>query len=261
MTRALYSEWTKLRALRSTAWTLGATVLLTIIFTVLITSGSSTDGCPEGGMGCDDDLMEMSLAGVYLGQLAIAALGVMTISSEFTSGMIRTTFAATPRRHEVLAAKAIVLGAVVFAAGLVACLPAYLLGLSLLQSNGFDATYGYAAPTFAETVRGVGGTAVYLAALALLGIGIGAILRHTAAAISALLGLLWVPLMLVWMLPMDVGLKVARFCPMIAGLAIQRTVERSDTVPISPVAGLALFCAYAAAALAAGMWLVGRRDA
>ena len=94
----------------------------------------------------------------------------------------------------MLAAKAIVLGAVVFAAGLVACLPAYLLGLSLLQSNGFDATYGYAAPTFAETVRGVGGTAVYLAALALLGLGIGAILRHTAAAISAVLGLLWVPL-------------------------------------------------------------------
>jgi ABC-2 type transport system permease protein len=175
--------------------------------------------------------------------------------------MIRTTFAATPRRHEVLAAKAIVLGAVVLAVGLVACLPAYLFGLSLLQANGFDATYGYAAPTFGETVRGVGGTAVYLAALALLGLGIGAILRHTAAAISAVLGLLWVPLMLVWMLPMDVGLKVARFCPMIAGLAIQRTVERSDTVPISPGAGLALFCAYAAAALGGGIWLVARRDA
>ena len=110
-------------------------------------------------------------------------------------------------------------------------------------------------------VRGIAGTAVYLAALALFSLGFGAILRNTAAAISTVLALLWLPLILINLVPMDVGLKIARLCPMFAGLAIQRTVERADSIPIAPGAGLALFCGYAVVALALGFWLVGRRDA
>jgi len=189
--------------------------------------------------------MTISLGGVYLGQMAVAALGVMAISSEFTSGMIRPTFAAMPRREHVLAAKAAVIGGLVFGAGLVTCTLTYLAGSALLANDDL------AVQTI---VRGVVGTSLYLAALAWLSLGIGALLRHTAAAISTVFALLWVPLIVVSMLPMETGLKVARFCPMFAGLAIQRTVERSDTIPISPLAGLTLFCLYAAAALGLGLW-------
>ena len=259
MTRALRSEWTKLAALRGTWWSLLATLVLTMLLTLLITSGSSTSGCPSGG--CDDDLLELSLGGVYFGQLAVAAFGVLAITSEFTSGMIRTTFAATPRRHIVLAAKAAIVGGLVLAVGLVTCALAYVAGISLLGSGGYTEANGYAGVPGATVLRGVAGSAVYFAALALFSLGVGAILRHTAAAISTVLALLWVPLIVVSMLPMDIGLKIARFCPMFAGLAIQNTVDRADNIPISPGAGLALFCFYAAAALGIGFWLVARRDA
>ena len=201
MSDAVRAEWTKLTAIRSTPWALLALVALTVLVSILITSGAQTDGCPSGGMGCDDDLMEMALGGVYLGQFAVAALGVMAISSEFASGMLRTTFAATPRRRDVLAAKALVVGGLVFACALVAGALSYLAGLSLLQGNGYTEANGYSPPSGAEVFRGVAGTAVYLAALALLSLGIGTVLRHTAAAISAVLALLWVPLIVVSMLP------------------------------------------------------------
>jgi ABC-2 type transport system permease protein len=261
MTHALRSEWTKLAGLRGTWWSLATALVLTVLLSLVITGSSSTDGCPSREPGCDDDLLEIALGGVYLGQLAVVALGVMAIGSEFTSGMIRTTFAATPRRHLVLAAKAAVVGGSVLVVGLIACALAYVLGSATLSGNGYTQANGYEAVSGATAVRGVLGSAVYLAALALLSIGVGTILRSTAAAISTVLGVLWVPLILVSMLPMDVGLKVARFCPMFAGLAIQRSVDRFDTIPISPGAGLALFCAYAAAALAGGFWILTRRDA
>jgi ABC-2 type transport system permease protein len=260
MSDALRAEWTKLRAVRSTKWALVALLATTALLSALITMGTHTEGCGNGP-GCDDDMLELSLGGVYFGQMAAAALGVMAIASEYTSGMIRTTFAATPRRHHVLLAKSAVIGGLVLAAGLLASLLAYVLGISLLGANGYTAANGYPGPSFAESLRGVAGTAVYLAALALMSLGLGAVLRHTAAAITAIFCLLWIPLIVVSMLPMDLGLKIARFCPMFAGLAIQSTVERPDDVPISPGAGLALFCAYAAAAMAAGVWLVARRDA
>ncbi len=263
MTAALHAEWTKLTALRSTTWALLAALVLTVLLSLLVTGGSSTEGCPPENSICDDDLMEMTLAGVYLGQLAVAALGVMAISSEFTSGMIRTTFAAIPRRRDVLAAKAAVIGGLVLAIGLVTSVLAFLLARPLLSGNGYTEANGYTPPSLADftTLRAIAGTAVYLAALALFSLGIGAMLRHTAAALSTVLGLLWVPLIVVSMLPMELGLKVARLCPMFAGLAIQNTVSGPDSIPISPGAGLALFCAYAVAAMAGGFWVLARRDA
>ena len=156
---------------------------------------------------------------------------------------------ATPRRHVVLAAKAAVVGALVLTVGLVACALAYFAGSTVPGA------------TAAAALRGIAGTAVYLAALALFSLGFGAILRNTAAAISTVLALLWLPLILINLVPMDVGLKIARLCPMFAGLSIQRTIERADSIPIAPGAGLALVCGYALISLAVGFWLVSRRDA
>ena len=161
----------------------------------------------------------------------------------------------------MLAAKAVVVGVTVLVVGLVACVVSYVLAMPVLRGNGYSAANGYPGVESADVVRGIAGTAVYLAALALFSLGVGAILRNTAAAISTVLALLWLPLILIILVPMDVGLKIARLCPMFAGLAIQRTVERADSIPIAPGAGLALFCGYAVVALALGFWLVGRRDA
>jgi ABC-2 type transport system permease protein len=241
MTPGVRAEWTKLTALRGTRWTLFLTLALTVLLTLLVTGTASSD--------TTEDPLQLRLGGVYLGQFAVASLGVMAISSEFTSGMIRTTLVAMPRRHVVMAAKTVVVGGLVLAAGLVGCTLAYFAGSAVPGASAADAA------------RGIAGTAVYLAALALFSLGFGAILRNTAAAISTVLALLWLPLILINLVPMETGLKIAKWCPMFAGLSIQRTVERADSIPIAPGAGLALFCAYALVALALGFWLVGRRDA
>jgi ABC-2 type transport system permease protein len=261
MTHALRSEWTKLSSLRSTWWSLAALLILTMLLSLALTSSSTTDGGGCAARGDCEGMLELSLGGVYLGQMAVVALGVLAISSEFTSGMIRSSFAATPRRYPVLAAKAAVIGGVVLAVGLGTAALAYAAGMPLLRGNGFTAANDYPGYSWSTVARGVGGTGIYLAGLALFSLGVGAIMRHTAAAISTVLALLWVPLIVLSMLPMDIGVKIGRFCPMFAGLAIQNTVQRNDSIPIAPGAGLALFCAYAAAALGLGFWLLARRDA
>ena len=193
--------------------------------------------------------------------MAAVALGVLALGSEFSSGMIRTTFAATPRRHHVLLAKAVVVGGLVLVVGLLASLLAYLIGSSFLSANGYTAENGFHVAAFGTELRAVLGSAVYLAAVALLSLGVTAMLRHTAAAMSIVFAVLWVPLIVISMLPMDAGLKLGRFFPMLAGLAIQRSTDPVDAIPIAPGVGLLVACAYAAAALAAGAWLLARRDA
>ena len=260
MTDALRAEWTKLRALRSTPWSLFALLASTVVLSWLIAAGTHTEGCGFGDS-CEEDLVALALGGAYLGQMAAVALGVLALGSEFSSGMIRTTFAATPRRHHVLLAKAVVVGGLVLVTGLLASVIAYLIGSTLLSQNGYTTDNGYHLTTFGTELRAIAGTAVYLAVIALFSLGVTALLRHTAAAISVVFAVLWVPLIVISMLPMDVGLKLGRFSPMLAGLSIQRSADSVDAIPIAPGVGLLVACAYAAAALAAGIWLVARRDA
>jgi ABC-2 family transporter protein len=263
MTLALQAEWTKLRSLRSTTWTLVATVGLMFALSALVTGTSSTTGCPEVGRdGCDDVVLN-SLGGVYLAQMAVATLAVLAIGTEYGSGMIRTTFSALPRRRVVLAAKAAVVAAVVFVVGLVMSIVSFEFGQALLHDGGYVTANGYPEVTLADgpALRAVVGCALYLAALAVLSLGVGALLRSTAAALTAVFSLLWVPLIVVSLLGPDVGLKVAKFTPMLGGLAVLDTVERSDSVPIGPWAGLGVLCAYAAVAMIAALWAVTRRDA
>ena len=261
--RALASEWTKLRSVRSTRWSLLATVALSITASGLICASSSTDSCLPGTKGCDDDLVGLSLGGVYLGQMAVVVLAVTAIGSEYATKMIRTTLTATPRRRAVLSAKAAVVAVLVLGVGLVTSVTSFYVGQALLSGGGYTAAAGYPTPALGDgpTLRAVVGSGLYLAVLALFSLGIAAILRHTAAAIATVLGLLWFPIIPISVLPPDVGLQVAKFCPMTAGLAIQRTVERADSVPIAPVAGFGVFCAYACAALIGAMWQIKARDA
>ena len=261
MTDTLRAEWTKLTALRSTPWSLVVLLALTVVLSALITSGGDAGACPPQEDVRQTSLVAIALGGVYLGQMAAVALGVLALGSEFSSGMIRTTFAATPRRHHVLLAKAVVVGGPVLVVGLLASLLAYLIGSSFLSANGYTAENGFHVAAFGAELRAVLGSAVYLAAVSLLSLGVTAMLRHTAAAMSTVFAVLWVPLIVISMLPLDAGLKLGRFFPCSPGSRSSVRPTRSDAIPIAPGVGLLVACAYAAAALAAGAWLLARRDA
>ncbi|GAA1583081.1 hypothetical protein GCM10009789_41070 [Kribbella sancticallisti] len=202
-----------------------------------------------------DDIAKMTLSGVLAGLMAIVALGVLSITSEYKRGMIRSTLTAGPRRGRVLAAKAVVLGGATFAAGLVASFGAFLLAQPILESNGFEASSLSDWPV----LRAIIGTAALVALVAVLSLAVGVILRHSAAAITAVVLLLFVPQILGSGLPLSAALWLGRVTPA-AGFSIQQTVEQYDTA-IGPWAGLGVLCAYVAAALAAAYWLLRRRDA
>jgi ABC-2 type transport system permease protein len=262
MTRALRAEWTKLRTVHSTGWALGLALVLMVLLSALAGAESETSGCAPGGR-CDNDVVAAALGGIYIGQFAVIALGVMAIGSEYGTGLIRVTFVADPRRRIVLLAKALAVGGAVLIVGLLASALSFQIAYGLLSGNGFSPENGYPSwsLTDPEVLRAVGGTGVYLAAVALLSFGIAALLRHTAAAISTVIALLVVPVFAASLLPEHISDRVLQISPMTAGLAIQRTVERPDSVPIDQWVGLGVACLWALAAVAAALWVIGRRDA
>ena len=260
--QALRSEWVKLRTVRSTAWSLLLFVGISILFTSLLTSGSSTQG-GSPGHGGDNDIVLDSLAGIWFGAIAAAVLAVLVITSEYSTRMIRTTFAANPRRRTVLAAKTAVVGWVVLVVGLATSAACFQIGQWFLRGNGFNYEGGYPAITLAdgEALRAVLGSGAYLGLLAVFSLGVGAIVRHTAVAITLVLAILLAPVIALNFLPEGIADWVEKYCLMGAGLAIQQTVERPDNIPLSPEGGLLVAAVYAGVALLAALWLIGRRDA
>ena len=202
-----------------------------------------------------EDVARMSFSGVSAGLVAIVAVSILSITSEYKRGLIRLTFAAGPRRGQVLAAKAVVLAAVTFVAGLLASFGAFVLSQPILHKNGFNSV----SLSDGTVLRAVVGTAGLMAVVAVLSLAVGMILRHSAAAITAVVVLLFVPQILASGLPLSAALWLGRVTPA-AGFSIQETVAQYDS-PIAPWAGFGVLCAYAAAALAAAYWLVRRRDA
>ena len=262
MLDVLRAEWTKLRTVRSTGWSFVAIVGLTIGLTAFVCSFLTTEGGSPGEPG-DDDVVSSSLSGVVLGQIAVAALAALAVTAEYATGMIRTSFTAVRRRHTVLLAKVIVVATTVLVLGVAAGLGAFAVAQPILHRNGYVAANGYPAAsiTDAATARAVAGTALYLALFAMLSVGLAMIMRHTAATVTTVLGLLFVPYMAALTLPEHPRHLIQQVSPMTAGLAVQRTVDRADSVPIGPWAGLAVLAAWAAVALALGFWLTRRRDA
>jgi ABC-type transport system involved in multi-copper enzyme maturation permease subunit len=202
-----------------------------------------------------DDVTELTLSGVLVGLAAIVALAVLFIGSEYERGTIRTTFAASPRRARVLAAKAVVIAGASLAAGLVASFGAFLLAGPVLRANGLATASLLDGPA----LRAVVGTAVLLAVVALLSLAVATIARRAAVAITAVLLALLVPQIVATGLPAAVAVWVERVTPA-AGFAIQQTVHRYDTA-IAPLAGLAVLCGYTALALAVATWRLRRSDA
>jgi ABC-2 type transport system permease protein len=259
--QALRAEWIKLRSVLSTAWSLVAGFGLMLALTALVCASSTTTGGSPGHPG-DNDIVRDSLSGVWLGQIPFVLLAVLAIATEYSTGMIRTTFAANPRRWATVTSKWALVGALVLVAALLASAASFVLGQSLLRGNGFNYQGGYDPVTLSDgpALRAVVGTALYLTALALLALGIAAIVRGTATAISLVLGLVFVPLIAAGLLPEGAGDFLQRATP-IAGLASQQTVDRPDAIPSEPWTGIGVAFAYALASLVAALWLVRRRDA
>jgi ABC-type transport system involved in multi-copper enzyme maturation permease subunit len=250
----LAAEWHKLRSVRSTWWTLAAVTGFNIITAAVL--GIVLPGAMSARDQATAHPVEFTLAGLHLSQLAIGVLGVLVITSEYTSGMIRATLAAVPARRLMLAAKTAVLAAVTVAAGLATCYAAYF-AFQVFLPVGSPLRMSLSSPGAARAVTGAG---LYLAVLALAGLGLGAILRSSAGAITALFGTLFVPTLIMAVLPASWQTDIGPYLPMSAAEAIYST-GASHQAHLAPWAGFGVFCGYTAAALIAGFILIGRRDA
>jgi ABC-2 type transport system permease protein len=237
----------------STAWSLTGLLAGTVLFTALVCATASSGGCAPDT--CHDYVVVNSLNGVFVGQIAVVALGVLAIGSEYATGMIRVSFAAEPRRRLVLAAKALAVALLAVAAGLATSLLAFLAGSALLSGKG------YPSLALADALAPVAVVGLYLAALALLSVGIGAVLRSTAGAVTCVLSLLLLPLIAAPLLGEHTGEQVLDIAPMSAGLAFLRNIDRVDAVTAGEWRGLGVMWLWAVGALALGLWLIGRRDA
>lgn len=244
-------EWVKLRSLRSTWWTVGIAMAGAIAIGVAV--GRNTKNAAG-------DLTNNALAGIIPGLLLAGVLGVLVMTSEYTSGMIRATLAATPGRPLLLAAKAAVFGVVSLTAGEVAAFASFFAGGALLPHT-------IAAPVLSQpgVLRAVALTGTSFALIGLLGLGLGAIIRHSGAAIGVLVGAVYVLAQFIG----SIVHGVAAYMPvLIVGNSIAVTKPESCGGPaaqcphfLSAWAGFGVLCLYAAVALAAGGWVLTRRDA
>ena len=251
---ALRSEFTKIKSTRSTYWTLLALVVVCVGIGALTCAGTASH--PQGVSPTNFDATQQSLAGLYVGQLVIAVLGALTITSEYSTGMIRSTLSVQPRRGVVFAAKALVFAAVTLVTGLIASFGSFFVGQAILSSHHLSATLGEP-----NVLRAVIGGALFLTACGMLAYGLGAILRHTAAAISAAIGLLFVLTVLVQFLPHTWQNNVDKWMPALAGSQIWTTKATGGPDLFSAWPGFAVLAGYAAVAIIAGLVCFRTRDA
>jgi ABC-2 type transport system permease protein len=253
--RVIRSEWTKLRSLRSTVLSLLAAAVFILGLALLVPSVTVAHWPPrDPGEALTFDPTTRSLAGVFLAQLAIGVLGVLLMTGEYATGSIRATFAAVPSRLPVLWAKAVVFGLVTLAVTVPSVLAAFFIGQSIFSGKHLQTTFGHPG-----VARAVLGAALYLTAAGLLGLGLGALLRNTAGAISTLFGLLFVLPIIVHFLPSSWADPIDKYLPSSAGQAISHV--RPDPTALSPWVGFGVFCGYAALALALAAIGLRRRDA
>jgi ABC-2 type transport system permease protein len=253
---SLRSEWIKLRSVRSTIWSLLVTIGLVIGLGALFCAArvARADRLDRAEL-LSFDPTGFSMNGLFLAQLAIGVLGVLVMSSEYATGQIRATLGATPQRTTVLLAKVVVFVVVVFVVGLVSCFAAFFIGQAILSAKFQQASIGDPG-----VLRAVIGGAVYLSVIGALGIGLGTLLRRTAGAIAALVGLLLIAPIMVNFLPSPWRNDISKFLPLQAGQAIFRATPPL-TENLSLWVGFAVFCGYALVSLVAGAIVLTRRDA
>jgi ABC-2 type transport system permease protein len=239
----VHAEWTKLRTSPGTIGLLLAVVVATI--GVSVTADAATN-CAAGD--CGQDLTRLGLTGVQLGQAVVAILAVLLIGNEYSTGMVRVTLTAVPRRTRVLAAKAVVVTGVVATTAVLAILGCVAAGRLMLPAHEF-------------VLRPAVGSVLYLVLVGLLSLGTATAVRNPAAAIGIVLGLFYVfPIITQVVSDPDWQKHLQQIAPMSAGLAVQATVD-VESLPIGPWQGLGVLALWALAALLAGGLLFERRDA
>lgn len=256
---ALHAEWTKLRTVSGPAWLLLGAAALTIAVSAAAVGATH---CPQN-LACPVDTTKLSLTGVQFGQAVVAVLAVLMISNEYSSGMIRVTLAAMPNRKAVLAAKAILLTALVLVAGAVAVFGSVLAGHLILPGHGFTPARGFQPVwlSYGPTLRAASGSVLYLGLIALMSLGVAAIVRDSAVSIGIVLALLYLfPIVLAFVGNARWQHRLERWTPTVAGLTIQDTVGL-HSLAITPWAGLGVLAIWAGAALLAGGIALRLRDA
>jgi ABC-2 type transport system permease protein len=252
---ALRSEWTKLRSVRSTFWALTVTVVLGVALGAVISAVAAHSYAKFSvSEKLSWDPTGVSGAGMAIAQLAIAVLGVLCISSEYSSGMIRTSLIAVPKRGRVLAAKSLVFAAVTFVVGEATTFAAFFAGQALISGHAPHAALG--DPGVARAVAGGG---LYLAALAVLSVAAGALLRHPAAAIAAMMAVVLVLPLIAQALPDSWRNPVNEFWPTQAGNQLTSVYHSAHT--LQPWPGFGVMCLFVATVYAIAWTLLDRRDA
>ena len=257
--RAIRAEWIKLRTTPGPGWLLLGAATLTIAVSVAAVAATH---CPRG-MTCPVDTTRLSLTGVQFGQAVVAVLAVLAISGEYSTGMIRVTLAAMPRRWTVLVAKTVLIVGLVLAAGAVGTSGSLLAGRLILPGHGFTAARGFRALSvgYGPTLRAAAGSVLYLALIAILSLGIAAAIRDSAVSVGAVLAVIYVvPILVTFIGNADWQRRLERWAPTTAGLTIQDTTGLHG-LAISPWGGLGVLGLWAAAAVLAGGLALALRDA
>ncbi|MFJ4275980.1 ABC transporter permease [Streptomyces coelicoflavus] len=254
----MLSEWTKIRSVRSTVWSLAVLVVLTLVFTGLfmkmgIANWDETNAAQRAEMRTDPTGTILG-SGILLSQLAVCVLGVMAIASEYSTGMIRASLLAVPRRVPVLAAKSAVFGLLVLVVGEVTAFGSFFVGAPILDGKAPVALGD------AGVVRAVVGCGLYLALLGLFALAVGAIVRHTAAAITTVVGFVLVITPMAGMLPGSVGEHIHAWLPTEAGFMITQQHARAGDL-LGPWEGLGVLALWTAALMAVAAVQLRRRDA
>jgi len=251
--RVALSEWIKLRSLRSTWITVAISVVIFLGLGMLITGLTNAHWSEmHAADRASFDPTGASLAGVWLAQLAVASLGVMVVTGEYATGMIRASLSAVPRRLPVIWAKAIVFAVFTFVAMLVTSLVTFEIGQALLGTHGTSLSEPH-------VMRAVLGVALYLTAVGLLSVGLGFVIRSTAGTIATVVGLLLVLPILVQLLPESWRSNISPYLPSNAGSTL--FTLGPDPNSLGPWVGFGVLCAYAVVALGLGAVLLVRRDA
>ncbi|MDH6138953.1 MULTISPECIES: ABC transporter permease [Kitasatospora] len=253
--RVVTSEWIKFRSLRSSWITLAVAAALTIGFGALFCWATMNrwDHLPADERAAFTPA-EHSLRGFYLAQMAIGVLGVLVVTGEYSTGMIRASLSAVPKRLPVLWAKALVFGAVTWVVATVSCLVAFFVGQSILAGKHLDTTLS--APGVTRVVLGMG---LYLTAIGLLAVALGTLIRNTAGGIASVFGVLLVLPVLCEALPSSWQQNISPYLPGTAGQALTHITQAPHEM--APWAGFGLLCGYVAIALVAAAAVLKRRDA
>jgi ABC-2 type transport system permease protein len=257
--RLVHSEWTKIRSVRSTLWSLLVFVIVAIGFSTLIASVIGHDwntagNHPNHARLLTDPTAVIFGAGLGLGQLAICVLGAIVITSEYTTGAIRSSLLAVPTRLRMLTAKAVTFSLIVLVVSAVTVLAVFFISTAILRSH-VSITLSQPGVT-----RAVIGAILYLTVLGLFSLAIGGLIRHTAGAIAVVIAAVIVIPPLVALIPGTIANHVHGYLPTVAGELVAQTSQESGDV-LSAWQGFGVFCAWTVVLLVACGWLLVRRDA